>query len=141
MDVGGRLVALLDTPEAGALIIDALNDLLTRPEGWFLLMLNQPADQLLPMVKPFLVATAPHLAPLVSKLVEPSSLMPPEKLRDEIDTLLAERLEDLTPEIVKRLVHDVISKHLAWLVVWGAVVGSLIGMLAVLLGFAPPFVS
>ena len=49
-------------------------------------------------------------------------------IRREVDSLLERRLEDLSPQDVKRIIEDVIRKHLGWLVVWGNVFGGLIGL-------------
>lgn len=54
-------------------------------------------------------------------------------IRREVDSLLESRLEDLSPQEVKRIIEDVIRKHLGWLVVWGNVFGGLIGLGAYLL--------
>lgn len=54
-------------------------------------------------------------------------------IRREVDSLLERRLEDLSPQDVKRIIEDVIRKHLGWLVVWGNVFGGLIGLGAYLL--------
>ena len=47
-----------------------------------------------------------------------------------IDTIITERLNDLTPEMVSDLVHELIHTHLGWLVVWGGVFGGLIGLVS-----------
>lgn len=44
-----------------------------------------------------------------------------------VDTLITERLDDLTPKMVKELVQALIKEHLGWLVVWGGIFGGLIG--------------
>ena len=54
-------------------------------------------------------------------------------IRREVDGLLESRLESLSPVQVKRIIEDVIRKHLGWLVVWGNVFGGLIGLAAYLL--------
>ncbi|MAM45155.1 MAG: hypothetical protein CMJ91_00470 [Planctomycetes bacterium] len=54
-------------------------------------------------------------------------------IRREVDGLLESRLESLSPRQVKRIIEDVIRKHLGWLVVWGNVFGGLIGLVAYLL--------
>ena len=38
-------------------------------------------------------------------------------VRLEIDALMTEKLQLLTPEIVKRLMEEVIKEHLGWLIV------------------------
>jgi len=46
----------------------------------------------------------------------------------KVEHLIDNRLEELTPENVKRIVQDMIRKHLGWLVVWGGVFGGIIGL-------------
>jgi uncharacterized membrane protein YheB (UPF0754 family) len=45
-----------------------------------------------------------------------------------IDGIVQARLDELTPNMVKEIVKDMINKHLGWLVVWGGVFGGLIGL-------------
>ena len=47
---------------------------------------------------------------------------------EKINTLVIERLDELTPKMVKEIVQELIKEHLGWLVVWGAVFGGLIGL-------------
>ncbi len=54
----------------------------------------------------------------------------PQMLLEKIESLIDNRLNELTPEGVKKLVEDMIRKHLGWLVVWGGVFGGLIGALS-----------
>ncbi len=49
---------------------------------------------------------------------------------DSVETLIAKRLDELTPKMVKTLVQELIREHLGWLVVWGGVFGGLIGLLS-----------
>ena len=49
-------------------------------------------------------------------------------IRAEIDKVLTERMETLTPLRVKHMMSAVIREHLGWLVVWGNVFGGLIGI-------------
>ncbi len=46
---------------------------------------------------------------------------------NSVDTLITERLDDLTPQMVKELVQEFIKEHLGWLVVWGGIFGGIIG--------------
>lgn len=54
-------------------------------------------------------------------------------MRDKVSDIIAKRLDELTPSLVKEIVQDMIRKHLGWLVVWGGVFGGLIGLIAALL--------
>lgn len=52
-----------------------------------------------------------------------------ESIAGKADKIVAGRLDELTPDDVKRIVRDMIHEHLGWLVVWGGVLGGLIGLL------------
>ena len=54
-------------------------------------------------------------------------------LHQKIDVIVTERLDELTPEMIKDIIESMIQKHLGWLVVWGGVFGGLIGLLTSLL--------
>lgn len=52
-------------------------------------------------------------------------------LAGTIDSIVESRLAELTPLMVKEMIHNLIKEHLGWLVVWGGVFGGLIGLLSV----------
>lgn len=56
-------------------------------------------------------------------------------LIEKVELIISNRLDELTPENVKKIVQDMIRKHLGWLVVWGGVFGGAIGLLVSLLGY------
>ncbi len=56
-----------------------------------------------------------------------------DKILEKISTIVQKRLDELTPELVKKIIQDMIRKHLGWLVVWGGVFGGLIGFASVFL--------
>jgi len=58
--------------------------------------------------------------------LENSSLT--DDLRESVERLISNRLNDLTPKMVNDLVHELIHSHLGWLVVWGGVFGGVIGL-------------
>jgi len=51
-------------------------------------------------------------------------------LIDSIETIVTQRLDELTPKMVKELMQDLMQKHLGWLVVWGGVFGGIIGLIS-----------
>ncbi len=53
-----------------------------------------------------------------------------EDMIASVETLITKRLDELTPQMVKVLVQELIKEHLGWLVVWGGVFGGLIGLLS-----------
>ena len=48
-------------------------------------------------------------------------------VRGKLEEMIDGRLNEMTPEIVKVVIQNMIKKHLGWLVVWGAVFGGVIG--------------
>lgn len=52
-------------------------------------------------------------------------------LAGTIDSIVESRLAELTPLMVKEMIHNLIKEHLGWLVVWGGVFGGLIGLFSV----------
>ncbi len=50
-----------------------------------------------------------------------------QDITGKIETVIDQRLAELTPEQVKQMVQRIIRQHLGWLVVWGGVFGGLLG--------------
>ena len=48
-------------------------------------------------------------------------------LLNQVEQIIDQRLDGLTPEQVKNIIQDMIRKHLGWLVVWGGAIGGFIG--------------
>ncbi len=57
-------------------------------------------------------------------------------IRDNVDSIIVQRLNELTPELVKQIVQQMIKQHLGWLVVWGGVFGGIIGIISALISQA-----
>lgn len=51
-------------------------------------------------------------------------------IKAKVDVVVTQRLDELTPQMVKEIIQDMIRTHLGWLVVWGGVFGGLIGFIA-----------
>ncbi|WP_196137985.1 DUF445 domain-containing protein [Aliikangiella sp. G2MR2-5] len=102
-------------------------------------MLNMFGGQeaLLPLKEPFMENMKFALIEMTeeesfSQLVK-DEIESPEVLSDiksKVESIIAARLEELTPSLVKQIVQDMIKKHLGWLVVWGGVFGAVIGLLS-----------
>jgi len=80
-------------------------------------MMGMNLLQLKPLIKPFVVGMGSELIPLLTKNLEPSKMLDIGFLREEVDNLMTEKLEELTPERVKTLIEDVIRDHLGWCVI------------------------
>lgn len=50
-----------------------------------------------------------------------------------IASMVDGRLNELTPQMVKEIIQNMIREHLGWLVVWGGVFGAIIGLLTTFL--------
>ncbi len=114
----------------------ALIDLLKEsPLGGFLMMLGGDVA-LSAFEKPF----AEKMKEVVIEIVSSESFK--EKLKElsdtqgvtdyfltQVESIVENRLNELTPKLVKDIIQDMIRKHLGWLVVWGGVFGGLIGFL------------
>ena len=53
-----------------------------------------------------------------------------ESIYIKIEKLIDDRLNELSPQDVKKIIQDLINKHLGWLVIWGAVFGGFIGIIS-----------
>ena len=47
-----------------------------------------------------------------------------------IEKLIDDRLNELSPQDVKKIIQSLIDKHLGWLVIWGGVFGGFIGIIS-----------
>ena len=56
------------------------------------------------------------------------SALDEDAIRGKLEELIDQRLGEMSPQMVKEIVQDMIRKHLGWLVVWGCVLGGAIGL-------------
>lgn len=76
-------------------------------------------------------AESPRFQAAVNEQVQ--NMTSSDQFLNRLDAILRERLDELTPEMVRDIMQGMIRKHLGWLVVWGGVFGGLIGLAAGLL--------
>ncbi|MCL1045756.1 MULTISPECIES: DUF445 domain-containing protein [Shewanella] len=67
---------------------------------------------------------------LINELEQPNVMA---DLQQKVSNIVDQRLDELTPVMVKDIIQEMIRKHLGWLVVWGGVFGGLIGALAAII--------
>ena len=48
-------------------------------------------------------------------------------LLTQVEEIIDQRLDELTPIQVKNIIQEMVRKHLGWLVIWGGAVGGIIG--------------
>jgi len=73
-------------------------------------------------------ADSPRFQKIVNKQID--SVTSSDQFMKRLDAILQARLDELTPEMVRDIMQQMIRKHLGWLVVWGGVFGGLIGLVA-----------
>ncbi len=73
-------------------------------------------------------AASPRFQKIVNKQI--ANVTSSEQFMHRLDAILRARLDELTPEMVRDIMQQMIKKHLGWLVVWGGVFGGLIGLVA-----------
>ncbi|MDO9056213.1 MAG: DUF445 domain-containing protein [Sulfuricurvum sp.] len=54
-------------------------------------------------------------------------------LTETIESIVVSRLAELTPIMIKEMLHTLMKEHLGWLVVWGGVFGGMIGIVSAFL--------
>ncbi len=52
-----------------------------------------------------------------------------QSLGRQLESIVDDRLNEMTPQMVKTLMKDIMHRHLGWLVVWGGVFGGALGLL------------
>lgn len=68
---------------------------------------------------------------LIEELEQPDVIA---DLKDNIQNIIDQRLDELTPQLVKNIIQEMIRKHLGWLVVWGGFFGAIIGLISAKMG-------
>lgn len=56
-----------------------------------------------------------------------------DEIKVNIENIIDQRLNELTPSLVKEMIQKMIKQHLGWLVVWGGVFGGVIGVISSLI--------
>ena len=121
---------------------DSLLDVIMKSSFGGMLGMFGGQEALLPLKEPFIENMKASIIEITkeesfSELLK-SEIEQPEVLsdiRDKVSAIIDNRLEELTPQMVKEIIQEMIKKHLGWLVVWGGVFGGLIGWLSTLINF------
>ena len=95
------------------------------------------SEALQPMKEPFITKMKGSIIELtqtedfnknIQQLLTKSDMT--DGMLDKVSSIIEQRLNELTPTLVKEIVQAMIQKHLGWLVVWGGVFGGLFGLIA-----------
>lgn len=97
-------------------------------------------ESLIPLREPFIKHMKSSIIELTKddKFLEllKNEMEQPDMMQDilaKIQNIIEQRLNELTPLLVKEIIQTMIKKHLGWLVVWGGVFGGLIGLASALI--------
>jgi uncharacterized membrane protein YheB (UPF0754 family) len=115
-----------------------LTEMSEQPEGMLIATMIQmfgSVDMLVPVVKPLITGFADEFSSQFTENFDIKEFVTVEKIRNELDKLMTEKLKQLTPEVVKALMEQVIREHLSWLIVWGNVFGGLLGVVSQAFGY------
>eukprot|EP01104_Vermistella_antarctica_P020306 TRINITY_DN8643_c0_g1_i1.p1 TRINITY_DN8643_c0_g1~~TRINITY_DN8643_c0_g1_i1.p1 ORF type:complete len:352 (+),score=104.08 TRINITY_DN8643_c0_g1_i1:336-1391(+) len=128
MNLDERLKAILESPVVSEFIDAKLAELGSRPEGMWLTMMGINPASLKPMIRPFVLGIGSEMIPKLLNNFDVGSIVDVDLILTEIDTLMSTKLQELSPEVVKKLMELVMREHLGWLIVWGNVFGALLGL-------------
>mmetsp|Transcript_7830 Transcript_7830/g.10746 ORF Transcript_7830/g.10746 Transcript_7830/m.10746 type:complete len:313 (-) Transcript_7830:213-1151(-) len=137
-ELEGLIKKTMESESMDKLIDEQLNNAFNSDEVKMLLSMagvNPLMIQaVVPLLKPFITNMAGSVAPKLKEMaIEKTSDNNIEIIRGEIDKMMTAKLKLLTPEMVKKLLEEVMRKHLSWLVIWGNVFGALIGVFCAVL--------
>ncbi|MCL9775245.1 DUF445 domain-containing protein [Vibrio methylphosphonaticus] len=116
---------------------DSLVDVIENSQFGGMLAMFGGTEALQPLKAPFVekmkaamedIAQSDSVKQALVEQFESPSMM--DEVKNNIDSIIEQRLNELTPQIVKEIVQNLIKQHLGWLVVWGGIFGGLIGVIS-----------
>lgn len=142
-DSSGAAMGLQLSPVIERLDLEpAFNNLLqTVEESSFgsMLAMFGGSEALIPLKEPFIEKMRHSLTTMTEsdtfnemlrdELEQPEVL---GSMKSKVEEIINNRLDELTPQLVKEIIQDMIHKHLGWLVVWGGIFGGFIGLASAL---------
>lgn len=106
---------------------DALVNTVAQSSFGGMLAMFGGTEALMPLKEPFIekmkaslidMAESEQFRNLLKQELEQPNMM--ADLQNKIANIVEQRLNELTPQMVKQIVQEMIQTHLGWLVVWGA---------------------
>ncbi|WP_372881962.1 DUF445 domain-containing protein [Psychromonas sp.] len=116
---------------------DGLVDVIMASEFGGMLAMFGGKEALMPLREPFIkhmkksiidMSNDEKFIALLKDEVEQPKTM--HDILDKVEQIIEQRLNELTPTIVKEIIQTMIKRHLGWLVIWGGVFGGLIGLIS-----------
>ena len=122
---------LISTPPLTALI-----EVIEQSSFGSMLAMVGGSEALQPMREPFItkmkvsiidMAQTDEFNSNIKTLLAQSNIA--DDMFDKVSLIIEQRLNELTPKLVKEIIQSMIKKHLGWLVVWGAFLVGYLGLL------------
>lgn len=116
---------------------DGLIEVIEQSSFGAMLAMVGGSEALQPMREPFIAKMTHSIIELtqtdefntnIKTLLAQSNIA--DDMFDKVSSIIEQRLNELTPKLVKEIVQAMIQKHLGWLVVWGGIFGGLFGLIA-----------
>jgi uncharacterized membrane protein YheB (UPF0754 family) len=107
-------------------IFDGLCDaIIESPMGSMLSMIGGK-EALIPIKEPIILKLKDIIAEFVDSNNSDDLV---QNISVKIEKIIDDRLSNLTPIMVKKIIQNMIQRHLGWLVVWGGFFGGLMGLI------------
>ncbi|KAL5272267.1 hypothetical protein ACHWQZ_G000475 [Mnemiopsis leidyi] len=128
-DVENKINVFLNTETGQKIIEDKIDQISASPEGQLVESMDINIGTFKPLIKPVIISFLSDLGPSVlNHLIEPENgALNLEKLRDELDRYMSERMMEVTPQMIQDIMYTVVLQYLGWLIVWGCVFGGVMG--------------
>lgn len=119
---------------------DGLVDVIEQSSFGGMLAMFGGSEALQPIREPFMIKMKGAIIDItqtedfktnIKKLLSDSNVT--DGMYEKVNIIIEQRLNELTPELVKDIIQTMIKKHLGWLVVWGGVFGGLFGLIAAII--------
>ncbi|RQW64929.1 DUF445 domain-containing protein [Vibrio viridaestus] len=116
---------------------DSLVDVISASSFGGMLAMFGGAEALQPLKEPFVkkmeesiveMSQSEEIKNAIKEQFSSDSVI--DEAQQNIEAIIDQRLNELTPKLVKEIVASMIKQHLGWLVVWGGVFGGIIGIIA-----------
>lgn len=117
-------------------IFDAFLDVIQKSKFGGMLGMFGGTKAIEPMREPFITKLKEKLLELTAdpeflpSLTHGASPDLHQVWQEKIQSMVDHRLEELTPQMVKEIIEEMIHSHLGWLVIWGGVFGCVIGLIS-----------
>ena len=129
----------LKDPSIDSFILNKFMEISRKPEGAFLMMFANMVpggmEGMLKMIKPLLINLSEEMSQQLMTTFSLETKIDIDKIRIEIDKFLTTKVEQITPEMLKKIIEDVIREHLGWLIIWGNIFGALLGIISQAVGY------